>query len=151
VGVIVAVNGKVESMDVFESTPLFRKLWPKLLKSYALDAANAAPAGDNAKVCTRDEATTFFRDVERTSATTGSGKGGLAVAQGESERVLLFSAHDTQEPQSAPTKGVPRGASVSRGSAPRSAGNQAYGSGMGGMAGGGGGFGGGVHGSAFAK
>src|SRR5437762_1591989 len=32
VGVIVAVNGQVASMDVFASTPLFRKLWPKLLK-----------------------------------------------------------------------------------------------------------------------
>src|SRR5262245_36283166 len=29
VGVIVAVNGEMESMDVFQSTPLFRKLWPK--------------------------------------------------------------------------------------------------------------------------
>ena len=42
VGVVVAINGKVESLDAFESTPLFLKLWPKLLKSYALDAANAA-------------------------------------------------------------------------------------------------------------
>ena len=37
---IVAVNGRFEQIDVFESTPLFNKLWPKLLKSYALDAAN---------------------------------------------------------------------------------------------------------------
>src|SRR5207248_5082395 len=40
VGVIVAINGEVQSMDVFESTPLFRKLWPKLLKAYTLDATN---------------------------------------------------------------------------------------------------------------
>jgi hypothetical protein len=38
---VVAVNGKVESLDVFQSTPQFRNLWPKLLKSYALDAAHA--------------------------------------------------------------------------------------------------------------
>ena len=42
VGVIVAVSGEMHSLDVFESTPLFQKLWPKLLKSYALDAANNA-------------------------------------------------------------------------------------------------------------
>ena len=39
IGVVVAINGKIEAVDVFESTPLFQKLWPKLLKSYALDAA----------------------------------------------------------------------------------------------------------------
>lgn len=42
VGVIVAIDGKFVTMDVFESTPLFAKLWPKLLRSYALDAAIAA-------------------------------------------------------------------------------------------------------------
>ncbi len=44
VGVIVAINGKPHSVDVFESTPLFRKLWPKLLKSFALDAVASSPA-----------------------------------------------------------------------------------------------------------
>lgn len=48
VGVVVAVNGKIDAADVFESTPLFRKLWPKLLKSYALDAANRAGAAEMA-------------------------------------------------------------------------------------------------------
>jgi hypothetical protein len=42
VGVAIAIDGKMDTLDVFESTPLFRQLWPKLLKSYALDGANAA-------------------------------------------------------------------------------------------------------------
>jgi hypothetical protein len=44
VGVIVAINGKPHSVDIFESTPLFQKLWPKLLKSFALDAVASNPA-----------------------------------------------------------------------------------------------------------
>ncbi len=44
-GAVVAVNGKIESLDVFESTPLFRKLWPKLLKSHALDALSVSGKG----------------------------------------------------------------------------------------------------------
>src|SRR5262249_13193813 len=48
VGVIVAINGKADSMDVFQSTPLFQKLWPKLLKSYAFDATNATGDDQNA-------------------------------------------------------------------------------------------------------
>ena len=42
VGVIVAINGEIQAADTFESTPLFRKLWPRLLKSYVLDAATQA-------------------------------------------------------------------------------------------------------------
>ena len=61
VGVIVAINGKVETIDIFESTPLFRKLWPKLLKSYALDASVSAKDKSAAKVCTIADARKFLR------------------------------------------------------------------------------------------
>lgn len=135
VGVIVAVNGKVESMDVFEATPLFRKLWPKLLKSYSLDAANA-PKKSGSQICTIRQAKAFLEDVSNASAKKTSNSGNLAVTQGESERVLLFTAHEAKSQR--------RGAAA----AP----SQGLGGGMGGMGGsfGGGGFGG-VHGSAFAR
>lgn len=42
VGVVTAVDGKVVAADVFGEPALFRKLWPKLLRSYASDAAEAA-------------------------------------------------------------------------------------------------------------
>jgi hypothetical protein len=53
VGVVVAVNGKAEAADVFGSTPLFLKLWPKLLTVTHRDSrevvsfsAKSAPAAD---------------------------------------------------------------------------------------------------------
>jgi hypothetical protein len=109
VGVIVAVNGKVESMDVFESTPLFRKLWPKLLKSYALDAANAPRGKGNPKVATRSDAATFMRDVAAASAKKTETHGAVAVSRRESDRVLLFSAHearDRRQTNAAPSAGL---------------------------------------------
>lgn len=39
VGVVVVIHGEPQSVDVFGTTPLFKKLWPKLLEGYALDAA----------------------------------------------------------------------------------------------------------------
>jgi hypothetical protein len=39
VGAVAAVNGKVVAADIFGNATLFRKLWPKLLRSYAADAA----------------------------------------------------------------------------------------------------------------
>jgi hypothetical protein len=47
VGVVVAVNGQLVWADVFASTSLLEKYWPKLIRSYATDAvvtrAKAAP------------------------------------------------------------------------------------------------------------
>lgn len=129
VGAIVAVNGRVESMDVFESTPLFRKLWPKLLKSYALDAANAVGEKTAKKTSTRGDALAFLQQVAQAESKKTTTQGKVAVTHGENERVLLFSAHESSR-QRQTASPAERGA-------------------MGGF--GGGGFGGGIHGAAFSK
>ncbi len=38
VGVVVAINGEIVWADVFASTPLLEKYWPKLVRSYAAEA-----------------------------------------------------------------------------------------------------------------
>lgn len=45
VGVVAAVNGRIIWADVFASTPLLEKYWPKLVRSYAAEAyiARTAP------------------------------------------------------------------------------------------------------------
>lgn len=48
VGVVAAVDGKVIAADIFGDPALFRKFWPKLLLSYAADAAERAPDEDGA-------------------------------------------------------------------------------------------------------
>ncbi len=98
VGVIVVVDGKIESTDVFESTPLFRKLWPKLLKSYALDAANAADSDDDEKkaekVATREDAEAFLADVMSAEVEKSDTKGDIAITTRSSEDVVVFSAEE---------------------------------------------------------
>ncbi|MCH7688800.1 MAG: hypothetical protein IH899_19315 [Planctomycetes bacterium] len=90
VGVIVAINGKIESVDVFESTPLFRKLWPKLLKSYALDAVAVADNTEAKKTCTVADAKSFLKEslqanVEERTKTTG----GLVVTKRASDNNIV--------------------------------------------------------------
>jgi len=94
VGVIVAVNGEIESMDVFESTPLFKKLWPKLLKSYALDASSAEQPTGEAKQATADEAIRFLRNVASAQRKSEDTKGDLALLRSESDDVLAFTVHE---------------------------------------------------------
>jgi hypothetical protein len=93
VGVVVAINGKVEAVDVFESTPLFRKLWPKLLKSYALDAAAQADAPHRSPAPRVASARDFLckaltADVQQESRN----QGGLVVQQRAASGVVSFSA-----------------------------------------------------------
>ncbi len=105
VGAIVAINGKVESLDVFESTPLFRKLWPKLLKSYALDAVSTAaaakPAEKNgkaakpnplAKESTVADASAFLNKVLQGTVRDKQSKGGLVVTHREADGTKSYSA-----------------------------------------------------------
>jgi ARG/rhodanese/phosphatase superfamily protein len=70
VGVVVAVNGRIVAADIFGDAGLFRKLWPKLLRSYAADAAENAPAkGRTTPAVTAAQARSFIlaatRDASR--------------------------------------------------------------------------------------
>jgi hypothetical protein len=94
VGVVVAINGKIETADVFESTPLFLKLWPQLLKSYALDAIQVATAENAEKQSTSSEAEEFLASILRDQDAAGSRKtdGGLVVSRHETNDHIGFSA-----------------------------------------------------------
>lgn len=65
IGVVVAISGRVVSADVFASPKLFQAYWPKLLKSYALEAISSKAGGaDKAGV----------KDAEALLARAGGGK-----------------------------------------------------------------------------
>jgi hypothetical protein len=59
VGVAVAVNGRVEEVDLYPGRPLLAKLYPRLLQSYALQTA--AP-GKPPKPPTTEEVARFLRE-----------------------------------------------------------------------------------------
>ncbi|HEX4072744.1 MAG TPA: DUF6569 family protein [Planctomycetaceae bacterium] len=93
VGAVVAINGKIESLDVFESTPLFRKLWPKLLKSHALDALSVSGQKGAAKRCDVADATAFLSNtLEGAARETKTTKGGLVVTRREAKVGVCYSA-----------------------------------------------------------
>jgi hypothetical protein len=134
VGVAVAVNGKMLSVDVFESTPLFKKLWPKLLKSFALDAVAATSefeAEAAQKALTIEDCVAFMKNVESSKAETVEVTENQKVVKRQSPVALSFSYYDA-EAASAATPA-----------------HEGLGGAYGGL--GGGGFGGSVHTSVLAK
>src|SRR6202007_1513363 len=48
VGVVVAVNGDIIWADIFASTSLLEKYWPKLVRSYAAEAVTASISSSHA-------------------------------------------------------------------------------------------------------
>ena len=94
VGVIVAIDGKLEMADIFESTPLFRKLWPKLLKSYALDAAQVTKAAAAEKSCSVADAKALLDGILQAKVGKTETAGGLLISTRTTSRFASFSANE---------------------------------------------------------
>jgi hypothetical protein len=87
VGVVVAVGGKIISADVFASPRLFQAYWPKMLKSYALEAMNAGAAAKQAADLKAAEA--FLARAEGSNASTGQ-SGVYRLNENQSEADASF-------------------------------------------------------------
>ncbi|HLY42692.1 MAG TPA: DUF6569 family protein [Terracidiphilus sp.] len=59
-GVVVAVNGQIVWADVFASTDLLAKYWPKLMRSYV---AEAMTSGSNGGVASQHDADLYMRSL----------------------------------------------------------------------------------------
>lgn len=63
IGVVVAVGGQLIWADLFASTSLLEKYWPKLVRSYAAEAITSAPSAKMVKIA---EAQQFLNRTEGT-------------------------------------------------------------------------------------
>ena len=93
VGFLYAINGELNSGDVYGSTDLFRRMWPKLIEACATEAVaergragKAPPAAAAVKQALTDAAS--GRESEKKNA------GSLVVTRQESAKMLLFESRD---------------------------------------------------------
>jgi hypothetical protein len=61
VGVALAVNGRLEEVDVYPNHALLEKMYPRLIQSYALQAALLKGKGKAAETLSRDDVGRFLR------------------------------------------------------------------------------------------
>jgi hypothetical protein len=61
VGIVVAVNGRIIWADIFASTELLEKYWPKLVRSYASEAVVTRAKGGEASLA---QAEAFLGNME---------------------------------------------------------------------------------------
>ena len=66
VGVVAVIGGRIVSADVFANHSLFQAYWPKILRSYALEAVSTTTAG--AQQVSKGDAEAFLARVQGNSA-----------------------------------------------------------------------------------
>ena len=98
IGFAFAVNGKLNSADLYASPELFRKLWPKLLEAASLEAL-AESATMSATCATPDAATVadWLRTARRGCRTRHAVSSRVTLLVRENDRQVSFETMDAEQ------------------------------------------------------
>jgi hypothetical protein len=96
IGYAFAVNGVVNSAEVYGSHALFEKLWPRLLKASAIEALTQLRPGRKVSRVTADEILACLREVEgkASTATRQAINGRVTLVTQKTDDNLLFETRD---------------------------------------------------------
>ena len=97
IGYAFAINGKVNSADVYASRDLFVKLWPKLLKASAVEAIAELNEESNPAALEQDAVTAFLADSEKPSPAEKSVTERVKLVTRENDRGIFFETRDRQK------------------------------------------------------
>jgi hypothetical protein len=64
IGFVFAINGQINSADIYGSPDLFRKMWPKLLQAAVIEAVAERKDGATSAVPSTETLRRFFADAE---------------------------------------------------------------------------------------
>lgn len=93
IGYVFAINGKVNSADVYGSTSLFKKLWPKLLKANAIEAI-AELQQDKFAPAKPEHAKVFLSEGESAKASEKEVSARVGLVTAEDEKNIFFETRD---------------------------------------------------------
>jgi hypothetical protein len=97
IGIAVAVNGKMNSADVYATHDLFTKLWPKVLNAAVVEAVTELEKGKKLESPTLDAAKSFLADAEKGKRSDKEINARLAEVTQEGEKLLLFETLDREQ------------------------------------------------------
>ena len=98
IGYVFAINGKVNSADVYASRALFAKLWPKLLKASAVEAiAELNQQTDGAKPVASETVESFLADSEKPKAAAKDVTPRVRMVTREDDKNAFFETQDRDQ------------------------------------------------------
>lgn len=94
IGYVFAINGAVNSADVYASSELFRKLWPKLLKANAIEAIAELRKDLKFELATAENVKTFLAEAESSKASEKEVTARISLLTREDDKNILFETRD---------------------------------------------------------
>lgn len=94
IGYVFAINGHVNSADVYASRALFVKLWPKLLKASAVEAVAELNTDVEAKKVASETVYAFLADSEKAKADARQVTPRVKVVTREDDNNIFFETQD---------------------------------------------------------
>lgn len=90
IGYAFAINGRLNSADIYSSNTLFKKLWGKMLKATTIEAvaeANGRPSAAPAKAADVND---FLADSDKAKAEEKRASGGARIITRENKENIMF-------------------------------------------------------------
>jgi hypothetical protein len=97
IGYAFAINGKLNSSDVYGSSVLFRKLWPKLLKASAVEALAELQQGAKFATVQASSVKDFFAAADDGKASESAVSDRVRMVTRETEENIVFETRDQQQ------------------------------------------------------
>src|SRR5438309_833206 len=94
IGYVFAINGKLNSADVYASSALFRKLWPKLLKASAIEATAELRRGEKFDAPKPSDVKGFLDDAAKGAEKQKDVSGRVQMVTRETEDNVFFETRD---------------------------------------------------------
>jgi hypothetical protein len=97
IGYVFAINGHINSADVYASRALFLKLWPKLLKASAVEAIAELNKDVEVKPIASESVETFLAESEKPSASAKVVTRRVKMVTREDDNNIFFETVDTSQ------------------------------------------------------
>ena len=94
IGYVFAINGKVNSADIYASRALFAKLWPKLIKATAVEAVAELQKGIETKPVSNEIVMGFLAESEQPAASTKDVNRRVKLVTKEDDKNAFFETQD---------------------------------------------------------
>ena len=94
IGYAFAINGQINSADIYVSNALFKKLWPKMLKAAAVEAVSHSRGVRLAEPVKSDAVGRFLSDTDEGNSEERTVSGNASIVKREQKDYVMFEARD---------------------------------------------------------
>jgi hypothetical protein len=94
IGYVFAINGQINSADVYSSSGFFKKLWPKLIESSSTEAVGEFEKGKTYDQVKAEAVKAFLMDAEQGKADEKEVTSRVTSVKRETEKNLYFETRD---------------------------------------------------------